>query len=520
MARPDVIVVGSGINGLVCAAQAAIRGRKVLLLEREGDLGGCIKSGEIGAPGFTHDLWAATWVLFLAGPAHAALGKKLEAAGLRFCHPDHPTGVLRPDGSAAVLTRDRAANVAMFDALAEGDGGAHTAAVTAVEANAGLVFPLLGQELWSWSMARLLAREAWRRGPRTLAAYFGTALEPARAWLEADFQSDTSRALWAPWVLHTGLGPESTYSGEMGRVIAFALEAIGAPIVEGGGGRAVAAFRSVIEQAGGEVRTGADVTQIVVRGGEARGVRLADGEDIRAGAVVASVTPTQLYGKLLDRPPPQAAGPARRYRYGKGNFMVHYALSRPPAWRTPGLETVALLHLTDGLDAVSKAANEAERSLLPAVPTVCVGQPSATDPSRAPDGQATLWVQMPEAPRMPKGDAAGEIHGADGTWTPALREAFADRVEGILAQHIDGFRDTVLARQAASPADHEAANINLVGGDPYGGACALDQFFIWRPIRGGANHRTEVKNLWHIGASTHPGPGLGGGSGFLVGSKV
>ena len=132
----------------------------------------------------------------------------------------------------------------------------------------------------------------------------------------------------------------------------------------------------------------------------------------------------------------------RRYRYGKGNMQIHYALSAPPRWRTKGLEQVALLHLTPGLDGVSRAANEAERGMLPAVPTICVGQPTALDPSRAPEGRAILWLQLPEAPRHIKGDAAGELAApADGAWTPELRERYADRVQAILASHVEGFAE-------------------------------------------------------------------------------
>ncbi len=159
--------------------------------------------------------------------------------------------------------------------------------------------------------------------------------------------------------------------------------------------------------------------------------------------------------------------------------------------------------------------------MLPAVPTICVGQPTALDPSRAPEGKATLWLQLPEAPRVLKGDAAGTIDiPADGGWNEAVREKFADRIEAVLASHIDGFGKTVLARRAYSPADLEALNMNLVGGDPYGGYCGIDQFFVWRPFKSSVNHRTHVANLYHIGASTHPGPGLGGGSGFLLGSSL
>ena len=75
-------------------------------------------------------------------------------------------------------------------------------------------------------------------------------------------------------------------------------------------------------------------------------------------------------------------------------------------------------------------------------------------------------------------------------------------------------------RRCYSPADLEAMNVNLVGGDPYGGYCGVDQFFLWRPLRSTANHETPVKRLYHIGASTHPGPGLGGGSGFLLANAL
>lgn len=520
-ARYDTAIVGSGINALVCAALLARGGKRVLVLERNDEIGGCIRSEEITADGFVHDVMATTFVLFIAGPAYAALAEDLGRHGLDFAHPEHPTAVLRPHGGSAVLTRDRATNSAMLEALAAGDGAAFESAVTEVEGNADLIFSLLGQGIWTRSTAMLLAKQAWKRGPRNLAAFLGQGLAPARAWLETSFASETSRALFAPWVLHTGLGPDSAYSAQMAKVIAFSLEAAGAPIVKGGAGNILRAFRGLIEEHGGEIRTGADVSRIRVEKGRATGVTLADGEEIAAGDVVASVTPDQLYGRLLEQPSQEAQEETRAFRYGKGNFQMHYALETPPKWKTPGLEKVALVHLTDGVDAVSKASNEAERSVLPEVPTICVGQPTALDPSRAPEGKAILWLQMPEAPRQVKGDAARAIDvPADGSWTEALREAYADRIEAILAQHIDGFRESVIARRAYSPADLERMNMNLVGGDPYGGSCALDQFFLWRPFKSSVNHRTEMANLWHIGASTHPGPGLGGGSGYLVAQKI
>ena len=521
MAGADYVIVGSGINALVAAALLGRKGRKVVVVERNDRIGGCIRTEEITAPGFVHDVMATTFVLFLTSPAYAELGPELEKRGLAFAHTPTPTAVLLPDGRHLVLATDRKANVAAFDKLAAGDGARFDADIGRVGADAPFLFALLGGSLWSRATLTIVAREAWRRGLRGLATFFGEALGTARGWLETRYQSDLLRALFAPWVLHVGLGPESAYSGQMAKVIAFALEAAGAPIIKGGAGNALAAFDRLIRDQGGEIVLNADVDRVLLDGaGGARGVRLVGGREIEAGqGVICSVTPNQLYGRFLAGAalPADIAASVAQYRYGKGNMQIHYALKAPPKWAAPALGTVALVHLTPGLDGVSKAANEAERGMLPAVPTICVGQPVALDPSRCPQGNAILWLQLPEAPRVIKGDAAGEIATpTEGRWTEQVREKYADRIEAILASHIEGFRDTVIARRAYSPSDLEELNINLVGGDPYGGFCGIDQFFLWRPFRNSVNHGTPIARLYHIGASTHPGPGLGGGSGFLV----
>ncbi len=513
----DHVIIGSGINGLVAAALLALKGDKVLVLERSDVIGGCLRTEELH-PGFVHDVMAATFVLFMTGPAGAALGPHLARHGFDYCHTAHPTAVLRPDGQAVVLTTDRAANVAALNALAPGDGDRFAADADGVAADAPFLFALLGQRLWSWPMARLIFGQMRRRGLGGLKAWFGSALDPARGWLESAYRSDGAQALFAPWVLHTGLTVEAAYSGQMGRVIAFALEAAGAPVAKGGSGKAAAAFRALIEEKGGEVRTGAEVSRILVREGRVTGVKLDSGEEIATRSVLASVAPGQLYGQLLagvNLPREQTA--AQRFRHGRGNFQLHYALDAVPEWLAPGLEQVALIHLADGIDSVSKSSNEAERGMLPVAPTICVGQPSRLDPSRCPPGKAVLWLQIPDAPRIIKGDAAGEITGRD--WD-AVRETFADRIERILAKHIKGFSRLILARTAYSPADLERMNVNLVGGDPYGGHCGIDQFFLWRPFAHTANGDTPVRGLIHIGASTHPGPGLGGGSGFNAAKRL
>ncbi len=266
MADADYIIVGSGINALVAAALLGRKGRKVTLLERNATIGGCLRTEEITLPGYRHDVMATTMVLFLTSPAFAAIGKDLEARGLEFCHAGLPTGVLQPDGRHAILSMDRARNIAHFDGLAAGDGATFDKEMGRFAGNAGFVFGLLGGNLWSLATAKLMAREAWKKGLRGLLAFIGNALAPARSYLEATYRSEQMRALFAPWALHCGLGPESAYSAEMVRVIGFAIEAAGCPIVKGGAANLLTAFERLIRDQGGEIIVNADVERIVVDG--------------------------------------------------------------------------------------------------------------------------------------------------------------------------------------------------------------------------------------------------------------
>jgi len=520
----DFVIVGSGINALVCAVVLAKKGRSVCVLERNDRPGGCIRTEELTEPGFVHDVLSSWYPLFVTSPAYAVLEEDLRRLGVRFCNTDRPTAVVLPDNRSFVLRRDRAENVAALENLARGDGESYRQSLVRLEDSLDLTFTLLGKPLWTWSTARMLLRELWRRGPHGLVQYFGWSLQSARDWLNVSFASDLPRACLAPWVLHAGLAPESAVAGHMARVIAFTLEAAGCPVVEGGGYRLVEALRKLIEMNGGEVLTGADVEHIDVQGGRARGVRLVGGNAIAARrAVIASVTPAQLYTRLLDASvvPEALTAQARAYRHGRADMQIHLALAEPPRWCAADLDRTAIVHLTPGLDGISRAVNEADRGLLPEAGTIAVGQQAALDPTRVPAGRGLLWIQVLELPARIRGDAAGIIEPpADGRWTEQVRERYADRVIARLARHITNLDGNILGRAVLSPADLEAINCNLVGGDPYGGACTMDQFFLWRPLPGTRNHATLVRGLFHIGASTHPGPGLGGVSGFLVGSTL
>jgi len=513
----DAVIVGSGINSLAAGALLAREGWGVCVLERNDWLGGAIRTAEITEPGYLHEVFSSWHPLWVGGAAHARLADDLAARGLEYLNTELPTGTLFPDGEAAFLLRSADANAAELDRLEPGDGVSWRRTLDEFFPNADLAFGVLGTELWSGAGARLAARAYRRLGRTGLLEFGGEILQTARGWLTETFSSERAHGLIAPWVLHTGLGPDDTASGYMARVIAVAIQEGGMPVPRGGGIRLVEALGGVIHDAGGVLETGRDVDEILTLQGRATGVRTDDGEIVEARrAVLANVTPNQLYGRLLPHTDTRTAEAAARFRYGRCDMQIHYALWEPPRWDgDERLGGTALVHLTPGLDGVSRAVNEATRGLLPAEATIVVGQPLTMDPSRAPEGAGLLWIQLQELPWVVRGDAAGELE-TSGEWTEALREAYADRVQARISRHIPNLESSIRQRVVLSPADLFAANINFTDGDPYAGALQLDQNLLWRPFPGRAGHRTTVDRLWHIGASTHPGPGLGGGSGTMV----
>ncbi|MFQ5740662.1 MAG: phytoene desaturase family protein [Acidobacteriota bacterium] len=525
MADYDAIFVGSGISSLVGAALLARAGWEVCVLERNPWLGGNIRTQEITLPGYLHDLLSGWHPLFTGSAAYAELKKELEERGLEYLNTDYPTATLFPDGSSAFLSTSQKANIREFERLASGDGAHWTTAMESLLGKSDIAFGMLGTELWSLDGLSLLLRARRRLGTEGSLIFGAELLGSCRDWVTQTFQSPRIHGLLAPWVLHTGLGPDAAGSGFMAHVIAAALQLGGMPVPRGGGDRLVEALARLIRDHGGRLQTRSDVEKILLRDGQATGVRVRGGQLISAGrAVVCCVTPTQLYLRLLDSGsvPSDVLRRARNFRYGRADMQIHLALSEPPQW--PGHDErflrTAMIHVTPGLDGVSRAVNEAERGLLPAEGTIVVGQPMAVDSSRGPEGAWSLWIQLQELPRRPRGDAAGEIETGDGVWSEELKERYADRILTRLTRHLPNLRKALLKRVVLSPADLEAANINLVGGDPYAGACSLDQFFLWRPLPGLPHHRTPLGRLYQIGASTHPGPGLHGASGYLVAKQL
>jgi phytoene dehydrogenase-like protein len=515
------VVIGSGHNGLVAAAYLARAGWGVEVLERNAEPGGAVATEELTEPGFRHDTFSSWHPLFHTSGAWAELGDELRARGLEYVNAeDVVTASVTAEG-AVVAHRDAERTL---EGAPAADRDAYLEDVGSLGEQMDVIGELLGTRLASPHAARLATTLARRLGVRDGLAFGARLASSARGWLESRFAGREAGDLLAPWVLHTGLTPDDAGGGFQLVALTGALHEIGMPVVRGGSDNFVKAFVRLIEDHGGTVRTAAEVDRIVVRGGRAAGVVVGDEEILAERAVISNTTPTQLYLRLL----PTGAVPARvvaeaaRFRFAdRAGTQIHLALSEPPRWRGEArLAEAPVVHVTGGLNAVSLACAQARVGLLPAEPTIVCGQPTALDPSRAPEGAAIIWIQLQEVPYRPVGDAAGEIEVTDAGWTEELERAYADRIVAHLARHIENLPDAVVGRAILSPTTLERRNPNFVRGDIYAGAAQLDQSYLWRPLPSYGSHAAPVDGLYECGASTYPGPGLNAASGRIVAMEL
>jgi phytoene dehydrogenase-like protein len=514
--QADVVFVGAGHNALVAAAYLLEAGRSVVLLDQMEQPGGWVRTAELGAPGFRHDVWSALHPAFVGGPVWAELGADLKRHGLEYVNGPLASGSSLPGGRTAVLPVDQEALAGELDRLGETSGWG------SLFAAAGPYFPalldLLGAGLDSpgaqAALARLLA------DGRDSALPFGQLLSASAADLvRRYFATEELRFLAAPWPLHLGLGPEDP-AGALWSVFALAAMAGGNPTPVGGSGRLADALTDLVTERGGEVCCGVDVDEILVADGRAVGVRTAQGGTVTARqAVIASVTPDQLYGRLLRNAAGVTEGvrsQAAGYRFRRGCFQLNLALSARPRFTDPRLDAGGAINLGRGLDELVTSVRQAEAGLLPEHPSISWHEPTALDATRAPAGKAVVRLQVLDAPLRPSGDAAGTLRGVEG-WSTATAGAFAERVLAEAELHAPGLTGLMIEQHITTPADLAKASPNAGPGDHAAGENSLVQGFVQRPIPAhGGGYRTAVPGVWMIGAATWPVPGVSGTSGRAV----
>ena len=517
----DAVVVGAGHNGLAAAVVLASAGWSVIVLERNETAGGAVRTEELTLPGFRHDLFATNMNLFAGSPFFAEFGDQLSAHGLRFVASGKPFGSVFPGGRFAGVSTDQDVTRHSFESIAPGDFDSWTRTADWFAAVSPHIFPMLGAPFPSMKATRTLlggSRALGRTWPFDLARLM---LQSSRQFAEERFSSREVQALCASWGMHLDFPPDAPGGALFSFLETFASGAHGMVLAEGGARGVIDALVAVLGSHGGSVELGSAVTRVLIDGDRAVGVELASGERIGARrAVVANLTPKVLFGHLV----PESALPGPfvdqvgAYVHAPGGLMVHLAMDGLPDWQAGDhVKDWAYVHIGPYMEDMTLAYQRAVGGLLPERPMLVVGQPTAVDPSRAPEGKHVLWIQVRVVPGAIEGDAAGEIESRD--WESA-KESYADRVLAIVDGYAPGTSEKVRGRQVLSPSDFEEHNPNLIGGDSLGGSHHPMQFAGLRPFPGWTRYETPVERLYMCGASTWPGAGVGAGSGYILGSKL
>jgi phytoene dehydrogenase-like protein len=511
----DVLIIGGGHNGLVCAAYLAGAGLKVRVLERRGIVGGAAVTEEF-VPGFRNS--TASYTVSLLNP-RVIRDLRLHEHGLRVVERPYANFLPLPDGRAFRLggeqTQVEVAKWSQRDAARLPDYYAMLDRVVAVLRELMVRTPpnvsdrfVLADWMATLDVGKRL-KHLDMRGRRELLDLF---TKSAGELLDAYFESAPLKAVlgWdsvvgnfaSPYtpgsayvLLHHVFGEVNGKSGVWGHAI-------------GGMGAITQAIARECAARGVVVDTGAAVERVLVDTGNAVGVRLADGRELRARTIVSNVNPKLLYQRLVARDDLDAdvAEGMDRYRCGSGTFRMNVALSELPDFTAaPG--THLQPHHQSGIlvgpslqyferayfDAKSKDHN-AGWSRAPIVELVIS---STLDDTLAPAGQhvASLFCQHVN----PEVDGGWDMH----------RDTVARLMIDTVDAYAPNFRHSVIGYKALSPLDLER-EYGLVGGDIFHGSLGLDQLFSARPLLGQGNYRGALGHLYLCGAGTHPGGGVTG----------
>ncbi len=523
-AQWDVILIGGGHNGLVCASYLAKAGKQVLVLERRAVVGGAAVTEEFH-PGFRNSV--ASYTVSLLQPQVIA-DLALERHGLRVVPRRVNNFLPLPDGQYLLAGGGRTqAEVAKFSArdaerLPEYERRLDVFA-DVLRAQALQAPPNVGEGGWLQALPELWKAGKLGRQLQQLDAGLRQELLDlftisAAEYLDRWFESAPIKALfgfdgivgnyaspYAPGsayvLLHHVFGQSNGVKGAWGHAI-------------GGMGAITQAMARAATEAGVRIRTDSGVQQVLVERGRACGVRTSGGEVLRAKAVVANVNPKLLYEQLLDpaEVPAATRERMRTWRCGSGTFRMNVALSRLPDFTVlpgQGDHLTAGIIIAPSLDYMDRAYVDARQYGWSRAPVVEMLIPSTLDDSLAPPGQhvASLFCQH-VAPRLP-----------DGRSWDDHREEVADLMIATVDRQAPGFADSVLGRQILSPLDLERT-FGLIGGDIFHGALSLNQLFSARPMLGQANYRGALPGLYLCGSGTHPGGGVTGAPGHNAARAV
>jgi phytoene dehydrogenase-like protein len=521
--KADLVVIGAGVNGLTTAALLAKAGLKPVVLERRPRVGGAAVTEEFH-PGFK-----ASTVAHTAGPFRASLieGLGLARHGLSLIEAEPRVMAPLPDGRSLSLWGDPQRTAAGLSSLSAKDAQAWPE----FHASLGRLSAVLGRALcvtppdldeptfaqaWPFLGIGIDFRRLGRRDGQNLLRWGPMAVAD---FVQEWFETPLLQAVVAARGIHGAFaGPRS--AGTTANLLLQAATSGGngagsTVFVRGGLGALTEALAAAARSFGAEIRTGAEVAQILTKDGAAAGVVLAGGEEIASRAVVSAVDLPRTFLRMLDPAllDPDDVRRVRNYRIQGMASKVNYALSGLPAFAGQKSHDASLalrgrIHIGSDIDALERAFDAAKYGAPSPRPYLDITIPSITDPGLCPAGQHVMSVYVQYTPFRLK----------TGSWKERAGEV-ADATTKLLEEHAPGFGSLVLGQKVLTPHDLEAT-YGLTGGHPSHGEPALDQLFVTRPLLGWARYRSPIAGLYLCSAGTHPGGGVTGGPGANAAREI
>jgi phytoene dehydrogenase-like protein len=456
MQTKRALVIGSGPNGLAAAIALAQAGLRVEVYEAEGEAGGGARTLPLTLPGFLHDFGSAVHPMAVSSPFFKSL--PLAEYGLEWIHGEAPLAHPLDDGTAVVLEQD----LSTTDRVLGMDGRRWRA----------LLQPLV--EHWDDFVKDALGPVVrMPRHPLRMARFGMSGVQPAQWIARNELEGVRARALFAGLAAHTFLSFDRPLSSAMTLVLAAAAHAVGWPVPRGGSGAITRALVAHLEKLGGTVHTARRI--------DAQTWKELGGHET---LTLFDTTPRALMAIAREHVNEGFWQTAKKFEPAPGVFKIDYALSQPVPWRARDCQRALTVHLGGTYDEIAAAEDTVARGRCAERPFVIAAQPSLYDETRAPAGKHVLWAYC----HVPNGSTVD----------------MTERIEEQIERFAPGFRDCVLMRKVSAPADLEAMDANLVGGDISGGAMTVRQF-LFRP-----SYATGTRGLYLCSSSTAPGGGVHG----------
>ena len=516
----DAIVVGGGHNGLVAAFYLARVGFSPIVLERRPFVGGACVT-ERFAPGFRASTGA--YVLsMLRGSIWRDM--RLVEHGVRV-DPAGPSMHVFPDGARLLVDDEMAPTLEEIARFSKDDARAYPAfeeGLSSIAAAVSPVFDLPPPDPTTSSLAALLRLTRYGRlilaNRRLLDAAAFLFITSASHLLDERFESEHVKAAIGWHAINDSLQGPSAPGTAYVLLHDHAADTTGPAarrwgFVRGGMGFLTARMADAVRDAGGEIRTGVEVERILVEGGRATGAALAGGEEIRASCVLSNADPKRTFLRLVDGSDLPAAflERIRAYRCDGTSMKINLAVDRLPelAGEPSGEQPYhrGIMEFTSTLADMDRDQALARQGVAVEDSHVEVCFPTVHDASLAPPGHHILTIDVNSQPYR-------VLDGWD-----AIKDRRADQVVGQLERSFPGLSSSIVHRQVLSPFDLERV-LGITGGHALHGEMTPDQLLFMRPVRGWANYRTPIRDLYLCGAGTHPGGGVTGANGRNAAREV